>query len=239
MISNNTRTWVGGTVLLLVVVLLASWFLLISPKQAEAGELRQQALDLDASNTALEGQLVQLKADYARLPEATAELAALREGVPATLDLSELTRQLSTAASSSGVALMSIAPATPTAAAAEAPVAAVPADPTARAAEDPAETPVTTPASGAVSTQVSLQVVGSYAGAQAFLRELQGMTRNLLVTSFTVTSEQDAAAAAPKPATENGDVTLDVVGKVFVLPDAATAPPGAAAPAPSPLPTAP
>jgi hypothetical protein len=251
MIGNNTRTWVVGTAVLGVVLLLAFWFLVIGPQRDAASELRAQALDLRSQEALLTSQTARLEQAEAHLPETRAELAALRTSVPATLGISDFTRTLTAAAAKGGVTLMSIAPATPAvdAAGTGAAGAVVPPDPAATA--DPAAgttadvtttdiTPTpgpTAPVTGAVSgagtveNPVTVQVIGSLAGGLVFLHELQHGDRAFLVTALAVTAEQAAPASAGRPATKNGDVTLNITGSLFVVPGDASATTTATTPA--------
>lgn len=232
--TASPRTWALGAAVAAVLLALASWFLVLAPQRAEASGLQEQAAGVRETNAALSAQVEQLRLQYARLPEAAAELAALQAALPPQLALAELTRDLDATALSTGITVMSVTAALPK------PVAAAPGtDPAAPApaSTDPAAPVPAQGAAGVVQSEVAIQVVGSLPGCQAFLRTLQASERNYLVTGLSITAETGSEADAGKPATANGDVTMGITGQVFVLPDAlqatAAAPAVPAAPVPA------
>ena len=89
-----TRRWSLLTAVLIVGILAASWFLLVSPKRSEAAELRVQATEQQASNDALVQQLTVLKAQSLDLPKQKAELAVLGKQIPNNPALPTLIRDL-------------------------------------------------------------------------------------------------------------------------------------------------
>ena len=230
---SKTRTWSAATAGLCVLLIVAAWFLLIAPKRAEAADLRDQTVAQDQANQQTRLKTQQLKAQYAALPAKQAELATIRQQLPANPALPTLIRMLSAMADASGVTLVSLAPAPP------APFVGVAAPAAAVAA--PVAAPVaagTTPATGASTTQLlgiatNLVVKGDYAGSTLFLQKLQAasaaktgaqMARAFLVQSVKVAP--DASTAAPsstgsvsKPT--KGQVQMTVSGQVFVLKTAA------------------
>jgi len=218
--ATSTRTWVAGAAAAVVLLVLAAWFLLISPQRADAQALAADTASTEATNDVLEASVQQLRSDFVDLPDRQAELVEAQQGLPADLALSKLTRQVSDAAEGAGVRLMTVSPAVPGT------IDAVAAQP-ATGAETPAGTDATTgtaavPASttsgAAVPTPVDISVVGALSNSEIFLQQLQSGARDLLVTDLVVTAEEPAAADAGKPATQNGDVTLTVTALVFVLP---------------------
>ena len=238
MTATTPRTWIAGTVVLCLLISVASWFLLIGPKRAEAAELEQQTVDTNASNQQLQARIEQLKLQFAELPQRQAELAAIKQAMPEDPALPTLVRDLDAMATTTGVTLMSLAPGQPTPVAQ--PVAATPAPPPQGeaaaggeapaegaaegdpAAADPAAAAGATPAPAngtvLVSVPVNLVVVGDFFKSELFLKKLQAeMQRAFLVQSLTVQTEKDAEASGGKPATKNGDVTMTVTGSVFVL----------------------
>ena len=230
---SKTRTWSAATAGLCVLLIVAAWFLLIAPKRAEAADLRDQTVAQDQANQQTRLKIQQLKAQYAALPAKQAELAIIRQQLPANPALPTLIRMLSAMADASGVTLVSLAPAPP------APFVGVAAPAAAVAA--PVAAPVaagTTPATGASTTQLlgiatNLVVKGDYAGSTLFLQKLQAasaaktgaqMARAFLVQSVKVAPDASTAApsstgAVSKPT--KGQVQMTVSGQVFVLKTAA------------------
>ena len=228
MTATKSRTWIAGTLVLCLLISVASWFLLIGPERAEAAELEQQTIDTNSSNQQLQARIEQLKLQFAELPQRQAELAAIKQAMPEDPALPTLVRDLDAMATSTGVTLMSLAPGAPTPVAAPAQaVTAVPAPADGGApaegeapAEGDAAAAPAAPASSTVlvSVPVNLVVVGDFFKSELFLKKLQAeMQRAFLVQTLSVQTEEDAEASGGKPATKNGDVTMTVTGSVFVL----------------------
>lgn len=245
-------TWIGGTVFVGVVLAAAAWFLLISPTFAAAAEVRAAAEDTRAQNEILSLQVVKLKADFEKLPEYRAELEQLRVQVPTDARLADWMRQLDQIATAHGVVVTALTP--------SAPQAVVPAEAAAPPATDGTATDgtatdgaatdgtatadgtgvpapvVSTVPDGMVAIPISVTVLGPYDGTVAFLHDLQRtMPQLFLVSGFTGTAQDEAAASGGKPATHVGDQELIVTGYTYVLPDlfATPAPVDPAAPAPT------
>lgn len=106
--SNARRTWIAGTAFIAVLVLLATWFLLISPKRTEVADIDEQATSISASNKALEVKVAELRAQFARIDEFKDALAALRVKMPIDADMTELLTQFDTLAEKSDVDLAQI-----------------------------------------------------------------------------------------------------------------------------------
>lgn len=221
---TNPKVWIGGAAALCAVIVLAGWFLLIAPKNAEAAELRAQAESQAVTNQQHEVRLAELKADFAELPQHKAELALIQQAMPADAQLADLTRELSALASGSSTTLMSITPGVlaPVPAAVAAPAA--PADGSTDAGAVQAA-----PVGPVVSEQtVAVEVVGSFDSVEAFVKGLQAdISRRYLVDTVVVTAEDPSEAADGKPAVANGDVTIMITGRVFVLEPVAVAAPTA------------
>ena len=140
MLANKSRTWVAGTMVLCLLLAVASWFLLIGPKRAQAADLEAQTVTVESQNQQIEARIEQLKVQFAELPQRQAELAAIRQAMPEDAALPTLVRDLDAIAEASGVTLMTLSPGTP--------VAVQTAPPAAPAAED---TDAETPADGAAA----------------------------------------------------------------------------------------
>lgn len=203
MTATKSRTWIAGTLVLCLLISVASWFLLIGPKRAEAAELEKQTVDTQASNEQLEARIEQLKLQFAELPTRQAELAAIKQAMPEDPALPTLVRDLDAMATQTGVTLMSLAPGQPAAVAQPTPATPAPAEGEAAEGEaaegeaaegeeseepaegtegadasaDPAATGQTATPVGAgmvlVSVPVNLTVVGDFFKSELFLKELQ------------------------------------------------------------------
>ena len=230
---SKTRTWSMFTALGVVVILLAGWFLLVSPKRSEAAELRAQEVSVQEANERLRLQIETLKVQAEDLPAMQAKLADIKLQLPEDASLPALVRDLTKASVRAGIFLKHVAPGTPALlapAAASPPAAPSPAAPEA-GAEDPAAGEAAggaaaapaAPAPSLVSIPVSLTLTGTYAELELFLNELHELKRAFLVNSFTLTQ--------PKPEEDNRILDLTINGTVFVVPPAAPAPTAAAQPA--------
>lgn len=108
----NGRLALLIAIVLVVVVVLAAWFAVLSPQRSKAAALDGQIGDAN----------VQLATTQALLssPEAhqsASQLAQLQRALPEDTDMSDIIRELSRAASKTGVRVDSITPSTPVAAA--------------------------------------------------------------------------------------------------------------------------
>lgn len=219
---SRTRTWSAATAGICVLLIVAAWFLLISPKRAEAADLRDQTVAQDAANQQTQLKTQQLKAQYAQLPAKQAELAVIKQQMPDNPALPSLIRTLSAMAEASGVTLVSLAPAPPAPfAGAAAPSTAVVA-PTAGA-----------PAASSAATQLlgiatNLVITGDYAGSTLFVQKLQAasatgagaaLNRAFLVQDIKVAPFAGTTTTSATP--KKGQVQTTISGQVFVLKTAA------------------
>jgi Tfp pilus assembly protein PilO len=204
---TTTNRWVAGAVAVALALVAASWFLLISPQRSQAAELREQAVAQQASNDVIRLRTQQLKAQFASLPQRRAELAEIRQQLPATPMLSTLLRQLQAVADEAGVGVDSIAPERPQALASGAAAGA--------AAGAPAG--ASTDSSAVQSIATTMVVKGGYAELTLFLQKVQGsMRRAVLVENLTLVPAQTTGS------TSDTQLTMTLTGKVFVLGTGAT-----------------
>jgi Tfp pilus assembly protein PilO len=183
---DKLKQWVALTLVAVVAIVAAGWFLLISPKRSEAAAVRTDAASVVAANQGLELQLATLKAQAKQLPAQQAKLAAVQAKIPDNPALPALIRALAQAADKAGVELVSLAPGTP--ALVVAPVAGTP---VAAPAAGTAVTPVTaaplgTAAGTLSSISVTVSVVGGYFQVEQFLDMIEGLTRAMKVTTFSL-----------------------------------------------------
>jgi hypothetical protein len=230
---SKTSTWVGGTVVVALLLMVAGWFLLISPVLASAGETRLTAEDIEADNELARDRIETLKAQFAELDASKATLADLQKQVPTTGQLAAYLRQVDEQAVAHSVAVTAVSPGTPEvfAPVAAAPAAAPATDGTATdgtgtdgatadaATSTAAVAPGPSAPGGLVDVPVTMTAVGSYANVLAWIQGMQEQTdRLLLVTSITGTAQDDTAAGGGKPPTAVGDVELTLTGYLYVLP---------------------
>ena len=195
---SGASKWYLGAALASLMVLMAGWFLLVSPQRATAEEISVSADERAAANVVTQRQIDSLKVQYKNLPELEQQLAAIRARIPGAPNMPSVVRSVSAKSVTSGVKLVSLVPSTP----------------------QPLDTGTGTDAGdltapGQVNQYpVSIVVEGRFANVRLFLLSLEGLQRSFLVTGIDVARADDSA----KPA---GTLTATVTGRVF------TANPGA------------
>jgi Tfp pilus assembly protein PilO len=228
MLANRTSRWSIGAALLCLVLLAASWFLLISPRRADADAIRVQVTSADSQAAQLETQIAQLKIDYAGLKDQKAKLKAIQRLLPPGADIPTFVRDLQSMSTTTGVSLDSIAPGAP---------AVVSASGTASAAT------ATAGAGTLVGLPMTIVVTGEYFEAALFVKTLQTkLKRSFLITALTaapaavVDAGATATAAPTATATSSATptptpvvtstaaagldrITLTLTGSAFVLLD--------------------
>jgi Tfp pilus assembly protein PilO len=180
---NKMRQWSILAGVGVLAVFGAGWFLLVSPQRAHATDLRAQAATQQQANSTLQSQVSQLQQQKHGLPAQQRLLDQIATKVPNSPALPVLIRQLTSAARASGVELVSLAPSTP------APVVA-----TATTAVAPS-----TPAAGPAPLNqipLTIQVQGSYFNVESFFREVEHLSRAMMVTEFTLSPVNDAGSAS-------------------------------------------
>ncbi|NLT54105.1 MAG: hypothetical protein GXX79_05965 [Actinomycetales bacterium] len=227
----NTRTsrWVAATVALCVLLLVAAWFLLVSPRQARASELSDQTVAAEQGNQSLQIEIARLKEQANELPNRQADLKALQEQMPQTPDLPKLVRDLDVMATLSGVQIREIVRGTPaslplTGVETATATRAAPAGSGAQgAAPAPAAAAPTTVTGPLVGIPVKVVVAGDYFEAAVFIRKLQSeMRRAFLVNTIDVSPDDKAGgseqgSASAESAGSSGDVALTLDGLIFVF----------------------
>ncbi|WP_380175607.1 hypothetical protein ACFEMC_09040 [Kineococcus sp. DHX-1] len=201
MLTRNRNTvWVAGTAALALLMLVATYFLLVQPQRASASDLADQTQQVRDSNLAIQERTEQLKAQFATLGDEKQQLAADKASLPSSAELPQLLRQLDGYARTSGVTLTNVTPGS-----AEAFVADGAAAP---AAASTAASTGATPASGVLALPLSLQVNGSFAQVELFVKNVQAdMKRYYAVSTLDLQNGE-------------GGVAATLTGKVFVMQEA-------------------
>ena len=228
---DKLKQWIALTAVAVLAISAAGWFLLVSPKKSEAGELNVQADAQLATNDGLRTQVSVLKAQAKELPTQQAKLAAVTAKIPADPALPTLIRSLTAAADEAGVRLVSITPSPPTPLAA--PVAAAPVAPVDTTSDEAAAPAVVAaPAASALLTvPVAINVVGSYFQVEQFVALLEGLPRALRISNLTVTPGADPTATGTSAAagTDGSALASVITGQVYVTSTAGAPTPGAVA----------
>src|SRR3954452_189940 len=112
---DKMRQWTMLTVVGIVAVLGAGWFLAVSPQRHHAAQLRSQAASQQSANGQLQARVSQLQQQQKGLPAQQRRLNQIAAKIPDNPALPALIRQLSAAADGAGVDLVSLSPPPPTA----------------------------------------------------------------------------------------------------------------------------
>lgn len=231
---DKLKQWVALTVLGCLGIAAAGWFLLVSPKKAEAADLQAQTASQESTNASLRTQLEVLKAQAKDLPAKQADLARVAAKIPDNPALPSLIRALTAAAASAGVELVSVTPGPPAAVAvpvAAAPVAAdpaaPPADPAAAPAAPAAGAPTATAAGTLAGIPVAINVVGGYFEVAQFMSNLENLPRALRVTNLTLApgTSPVAGEGASTTVEDGSSLTSTITGSVFMAADRPAATP--------------
>jgi len=245
MTGSKSVPWIAGAVVVSLLLVVASWFLAISPVAAATDDAKSQNAAQTAQNEILQTKLAQLKKQALKLDAYKAQLATMQAQIPPTSAMADFQRQLAASAAASGVTIVSVTVAASTQVVPLAPAGAAPAADTTAATDAAAaastDGTVAAPAppagiQGFYQLPVTIEAIGPYASVQTFLGALQSDAgRTFLVTTLSGTSTKQADANGGHPATSVGDLDLVITGSAFVLTaDAAPpAPVDPAAPAPA------
>ncbi len=202
---TSSRVWSAGAAVVGVLLVIAAWFLLISPQRSAAADLRDQTASQQAANDQIRIKTKQLQAQFASLPERQAQLAEIRQQMPDNPALPSLIRDLSSYADSAGVTLVSVAPGTPQA---ETPQQA-------STAAAPGAQPA--PAAGAqlMAIPTVVNASGTYSELTLYLQKLQSsMRRAFLVEGIQLA--HDSSGSSDKATAANA-LQMTITGKIFQL----------------------
>ncbi|MEY2847808.1 MAG: hypothetical protein RI885_473 [Actinomycetota bacterium] len=245
---TKTKIWMIGSLAIAGLILLAGYFVGVSPLLAQASLSDAATRDAQAQNTANESTLAQLEVEFAQLPDLAAKLAATTSSVPATANMPDFLAQVEAAQVASGSKLTNFAqsdaqPYIPVAAAVD--PSAAPVEPAAdetatdaaagESAVQPAAAEIVPASSAAASVlnaqfvtgsnfaviPVSMESKGTLDQVLAFITAVQNGPRLYLVTKLDITFDE----------TEGG-FTANMDGFVYSLDTesvAAVADPGATA----------
>jgi Tfp pilus assembly protein PilO len=205
---SRIQQWIAGTVVAVLAIVAAGWFLAIAPQKHKVSNLGSQSNQQEQTNSGLRTKLAQLTAAQQAVPSEQAAVAAITQKIPSDPAMPSYVRALSTIAQQTGVELVSIAPGTPTA------VTVAPVVAAAAAAATPSVAPsaaAAAPAAAAVapvslqSISVGLTVQGGYFQIQQFTAALQKLARTTVVGSVALApagalKKVTQATSAPTPA---------------------------------------
>lgn len=213
------RSLMLGAILVALIIVVAVWFLGVSPKLSSASAARAQATLQIAANDELQKTLDQRKADAELVPEKRVAIYEIRDILPPTEELAAVQRTLDNLANSSQVVIAASQFSTPV---------LIPGG--ISFATQAEAVGLTSEIEGMqfttlVGTPFSLEVTGTYSNMLQFIDELQtGNHRYLLVNGLTIVpsgSDETGGASDNVQYSLNGYFfTLDYgVPNISVRPD--------------------
>jgi type IV pilus assembly protein PilO len=207
-----------------VLLLVASWFAVISPTLQSAAALEDETVSQEQASSQLRSRISLLKKQSEELPAQEAILAEIQQRMPPTVALPTLIRNLTTVAQQANVLVASVTPSQPAPVAQPVVVTATPVDdPEAQdagdsgeAGEDPPSSAVAAPPMGPQVQAVSLNITacGTFAQLRNYLREIESMKRVAAVSNVSISKGSCTEGSA------EDDLTASVVAHVFTLPNA-------------------
>jgi hypothetical protein len=184
---DKMRQWTLLTVVGIVAVMGAGWFLAVSPQRHHAAELRTQAQTQLSANTQLQGRVAQLEQQKKGLPGQQHKLNLIAAKIPDNPALPALIRQLSAAANGAGVDLVSLSPSQP-----------VSSTPAGAAATVPTTGTATAGSAGASSVlQIPVTIASGSTGSATGAPALPPGTLKGQINAVVFESPQVASAPAP------------------------------------------
>ncbi len=225
---TKLKQWVALTVVAALALAAGGWFLLVSPKRAEAADLTDQATAQDSTNAGLRNKLAVLKAQSVELPAEQAKLAAVSLKIPANPALPALIYSLTAASDAAGVQFLSLTPGEPIAQAKPAAPVVNPDGTTAPAAK----------VSTLQTIPVAISVNGGYFETEQFLAALEDLPRAFRVTVLGVAPGDNPLAPKSKTSSaastelDGSKLTSTITAEIYM------SGPITIAPVPTPAPAA-
>lgn len=217
---NSTRIWMIGSVTVMIIALIAGWFLGVEPNLTAAAASDTERSGIEAQNTAKQAEIAALTKENENLATIEDEYKQLQRSIPSSSDPAAFISGIDVLAASTGVHVKGItvgasqvytvpqsavpAP-VPTDPATPAPSSTTPPVPVTPVGSVAATSPLITPANF-VGIPVSVEVTGSYQAFLAFVKGLQSGTRLMLVTELNSVVNAD-----------DSDVTAHADGMIYVL----------------------
>jgi len=193
----------------ILVILVASWLLLISPMLGDTADAHDAVAAAQDRNQVMTAQVTAIKHQQQELPVYQDVADDLEKLFPPTADQPGFFAAVVTAASKAGIAADEVTTLSPTA-----PqlldATGQPIEPADAGKSDASGDPA--PAADTGEQTVSVTAEGSYAQIQDLLANLEKMKRTFLVSSLTLAGGADDGQGAPAA----GTMTVSITGSTFV-----------------------
>lgn len=237
--QTTRKTWIAGSVLVAVLVLVAAWLLLLAPVRSEAATSRADAEQVELDNEALELRVVDLRKKYAEIETYRDELASYQEQIAPTVDYESIVKEIERSVEKAKVDLISIESdakielvtpytaikkVTPAPKSEDGEEQQPSATPTAEETATVSGLPPTE--TGALSTDIdgfyqvplAITVQGDYEEILKFSEQLQiHSTRLILVSNLEIEALSDRPAGTDAPESKVGDISYVVHTLAYVL----------------------
>lgn len=204
--------WVIGSVLAIVAVVAAGWFIGISPQLAAASSANSQRTSVMAANARNEILLAKLKRDYQNIDALKNQVSTLQESVPTSADISSFVTELNTLANARKVTLKSITvsdakPYTPATQLAN------------KSGTAASQTNPKITSKNFVIIPVQIGVTGDYGKVLDFVNDVQQGRRLFLVSALSSMGSTNAKGVKGSPTITGGAQRVDssITGFIYVL----------------------
>jgi Tfp pilus assembly protein PilO len=178
MAHRKDRMWLLGGIVAMLLLVAGSWFLLISPKNAEADDVHSSADDASAQLVILKHQVAALKAESAKLASYKTQLKTNQMALPTTSGVPDFLRQLQDSGVAVDVDISNISVGAPE------PSKAVP---------------------SVYELPISLSAVGTVADMSSFLKRLQEVQPRAVLLNSVGLTESNPDTADP---TQTASISL-------------------------------
>jgi len=193
MLAIGTRTLMllGGV--LIAAILAMGWFFGVDPQLKAISSSDSQRVEVEQRNQIEQIALTRLEEQFANLPALTAELATLRQSVPASARIEALSRQIFELLQQTGTSLSTFT--------------AGDAAPLSESADESTVIPAGVSAERFATVDVSMSISGSRDAVIGFIEGLQTGERLVLLTDVSLSTGED------------GVVSSEISGVVYLMLD--------------------
>lgn len=227
----NSSAWYAGTLVVVILVLVGSWFGYSSSKLASAGQIREEVETAEHRNHLLNTRVQALRADYAKLDEYKAEITGLEVGIPSDTQFSAFIDAAAELADEHDVFIVNIQPVAPLAIV---PTQVLPDEPATDddGADTSNEDQEATEASSGTSDEgasadpviegfaglpIMFTVAGETPDVLVFLDKMQNLDRLFLPTIIRQERLDESGPTGGMPEIPEGWVQMDLTGYVFMF----------------------
>lgn len=222
--TQSNRLWAAATITIMIVLVVAGWFLGAQPALAAMAQSDTQRMAVEAQIATQQATIAALENEQKNLPALKKTYAELAKSIPGDADSSSFIDGLNSLAVEASVQITGFTVGEPAAYAV--PTSAVPTPTSPDAAADPAADPAPQPSTGPspapvaisplitpdnfVLIQIGVDVAGTYDAFLSFVHGLQTGDRLFLVTGISTDAVGD------------GTVKAHVTGYIYVLAEASS-----------------